>query len=120
MLIEVTEDEFFVEHKDHNRDPSDYQPATDIKIPKAILKTIESAIGYHDNHEYDKSHKIYFIMHNYYGGNHMVAITQGLYCFWIRSESLNFTLGELKKFYKCDIFGLKEYLSVGYKKDHLQ
>lgn len=37
MLIEVTEDDFFVEHMDYNRDPSDYQPATDIEIPKEIL-----------------------------------------------------------------------------------
>jgi hypothetical protein len=119
MLIEVTEDEFFMEHKDHNKDPYDYQPATDIKIPSKILSNIENIMvnHNHNNHEYSTLHRIYFIMYNYIHGNHGISITQGINYLWIRSEYLNFEKGpyEHKTYYKCDSSGLEEYLTKTYK-----
>ena len=123
MLIQVSEDEFFMEHKDHNKDPYDYQPATNIKIPSKIISDIENIMVNHNNHEYSKLHRIYFIMYNYIHGNQGISITQGINSLWIRSEYLNFEKGpydEHKIYYKCDISGLEKYISSEYIKDQVK
>jgi hypothetical protein len=127
MLEKITKDVFLEYHEDYNADPYDYQPATDIKIPKKIIRFIQNIMVAKNQieheyslHDYSTLHKIYFVAYYRTYGNHGIAISYDENSLWIRSEFLNFENQKLNQFYKCDILCLEEYLTNKYIFDQIK